>query len=411
MKKILFYCQYHLGMGHLVRSVEILRSLATEFEICFVKGGTEVQGLNLPANVRVVTLPTLLSEHRQLKVADPSQDLETVKQQRVITLLNIFDEFKPDCLMIEGYPFKKYQFEFESIPLLERVKAAHRDIKVVCSLRDVVMAQPYLDRDEVIATTCDRLNRYFDLLLIHSDPQFHRLEESFPAVADIKCPIQYTGFVAQSLTESSTGTKEDAIDLARTNPTILISVGGGQLGHDLLDTVMAASPILAERLPQYHLQVFTGPFIPIDRFESLTTAAVGQTNLTLRKFTTQFLSYMQKAKLSVSLGGYNTTMNILRTGVNSMILPSNKDWEQTVRAEKLEKMGLLTMLQPEELQPEQFADRIVSAIESDRIPKFSKSFDLDGAEKTKILIGNLLAPLTPPPIEIGASGAKSAYAD
>jgi predicted glycosyltransferase len=387
-----------------------LRSLATEFEICFVKGGTEVEGLDLPANVRVVTLPTLLSEHRQLKVADPNQDLETVKQQRVITLLNIFDEFKPDCLMIEGYPFKKYQFEFESIPLLERVKAAQRDIKVVCSLRDVVMAQPYLDRDEVIATTCDRLNRYFDLLLIHSDPQFHRLEESFPAVADIKCPIQYTGFVAQSLTESATGTKEDAIDLSRNKPTILISVGGGQLGHDLLDTAVAASPILATRLPQYHLQVFTGPFIPIDRFESLSIAATGQTNLTLRKFTTQFLTYMKQAKLSVSLGGYNTTMNILRTGVNSMILPSNKDWEQTVRAEKLEKMGLLTMLQPKDLQPEQFADRIVSAIESQQISNFSKSFDLDGAEKTRIAIGNLLASLTPP-IEIGAYDAKSAFAN
>ena len=114
MKKILFYCQYHLGMGHLVRSVEILRSLATEFEICFVKGGTDVEGLDLPENIQVVTLPVLLSEHRQLQVADPSQDLETVKQQRTITLLNIFDEFQPDCLIIEGYPFKKYQFDLNN---------------------------------------------------------------------------------------------------------------------------------------------------------------------------------------------------------------------------------------------------------------------------------------------------------
>jgi predicted glycosyltransferase len=414
MKKILFYCQYHLGMGHLVRSVQILRSLATEFEICFVKGGTEVEGLDLPANIQVVTLPTLLSEHRQLKVADPSQDLETVKQQRVITLLNIFDEFQPDCLIIEGYPFKKYQFEFESIPLLERVKAAQKDIKVVCSLRDVVMAQPYLDRDEVIATTCDRLNRYFDLLLIHSDPQFHRLEESFPAVADINCPIQYTGFVAQPLTEASAGTKEDVEGLSRTNPTILISVGGGQLGHDLLDAAVAVSPILAARLPEYHLQVFTGPFISIARFQALATAAAGQDNLTLRKFTPQFLTYMQKAKLSISLGGYNTTMNILRTGANSMILPSNKDWEQTVRAEKLEKMGLLTMLQTEDLQPQQFADKIVRSIETRQSPKLHKPFDLHGAQKTKVAIENLLAAVTlptPPPIEIGASGTKSAYAD
>lgn len=412
MKKILFYCQYHLGMGHLVRSVEILRSLATEFEICFVKGGTEVEGLDLPANIQVVTLPVLLSEHRQLQVADPSQDLETVKQQRVITLLNIFDEFQPDCLIIEGYPFKKYQFEFESIPLLERVKASKRDIKVVCSLRDVVMAQPYLDRDEVIAMTCDRLNRYFDLLLIHSDPQFHRLEESFSAVVDIQCPIQYTGFVAQPLAQVSTGTPEDAEDLSRTNPTILISVGGGQLGYDLLDAAVTVAPILAARLPEYHLQIFTGPFISIDRFRALSIAAKGQTNLTLRKFTSQFLTYMQKSKLSISLGGYNTTMNILRTGANSMILPSNKDWEQTVRAEKLQKMGLLIMLKIEDLQPQQFADRIVRSIESEHLPKFSKSFDLDGAEKTKVAIENLLASVTSPPkmppIEIGAYDAKSA---
>jgi predicted glycosyltransferase len=399
MKKILFYCQYHLGMGHLVRSVQILRSLATEFEICFVKGGTEVEGLDLPANIRVVTLPTLLSEHRQLKVADPSQDLETVKQQRVITLLNAFDEFQPDCLMIEGYPFKKYQFEFESIPLLERVKAAKKDIKVVCSLRDVVMAQPYLDRNEVIATTCDRLNRYFDLLLIHSDPQFHRLEESFPAVADIQCPIQYTGFVAQPLTEISAETPEDAIYLPRTNPTILISVGGGQLGHDLLDAAVAVSPLLATRLPEYHVQVFTGPFIPNDRFQSLATAAAGQPNLTLRKFTAQFLTYMQKSKLSISLGGYNTTMNILRTGVNSMILPSNKDWEQMVRAEKLEKMGLLELLEPADLQPQQFADKIVRSIETWQSPTLLKPFDLDGADKTKVAIENLLTPQRTPPIE------------
>jgi predicted glycosyltransferase len=38
------------------------------------------------------------------------------------------------------------------------------------------------------------------------------------------------------------------------------------------------------------------------------------------------------------MGGYNTTMNILTTGVRSMILPftGNGDHEQTIRAEKLE---------------------------------------------------------------------------
>jgi predicted glycosyltransferase len=390
MKKILFYCQYHLGMGHLVRSIEVMRSLATEFQICFVKGGTAVEGLDLPANIEVVTLPSLLSENRQLKVADPSQNLEEVKQQRTTTLLNIFDKFQPDCLMIEGYPFKKYQFEFESIPLLERVKASKRDVKIVCSLRDVVMAQPYRDRNEVIATTCQRLNQYFDLLLIHSDPQFHRLEESFPAVGDIHCSIQYTGFVAQSLSESAVWTHKDIVDLNRNQPMILVSVGGGQLGHDLLEATVTASPILAEHIPQYHLQVFTGPFIPAEQFETLEKAAAGQRNLTLRKFTPQLLAYMQKANLSISLGGYNTTMNILRTGVNSMILPSDKDWEQRVRAEKLEKMGVLELLHPEDLQPKPLANKMIQAIKRPLKPKSLTPFNLQGSDNTKFLLTKLL---------------------
>jgi predicted glycosyltransferase len=108
------------------------------------------------------------------------------------------------------------------------------------------------------------------------------------------------------------------------------------------------------------------------------------------------------------LGGYNTTMNILRTGVNSMILPSNKDWEQMVRAEKLAKMGILELLEPADLQPQQFAEKILRSIET-RFPKgdtlrtsynLHKHFDLDGAEKAKVAIANLLAPLTRRRIEI-----------
>jgi predicted glycosyltransferase len=99
---------------------------------------------------------------------------------------------------------------------------------------------------------------------------------------------------------------------------------------------------------------------------------------------------MQEATLSISLGGYNTTMNILRTGVNAMILPSNKDWEQTVRAEKLQSMGILRLLQPENLQPEPLVDRIVQALEEPcSLPTF-KFFELQGAQKTTALLKTLI---------------------
>lgn len=389
MKKLLFYCQYHLGMGHLVRSVELIRALAQVFQVCFVKAGTEVAGMELPETVEIVTLPLLLSENKVVKVADPSQDLEAVKASRQVLLLNTFAEFRPDYLMIEGYPFKKFQFEFEAIPLLELAKSTDYQTQVICSLRDIVMAQAYADRSEVIRQTCDRLNRYFDLLLVHSDPTFHTLEESFARVQDITCPIAYTGYVCQSQPDNSATAVEDIFDLNRPEPMILVSIGGGQLGHDLLDAAIATAPRLKHLIP-HHLQVFTGPFIPEAKLRKLQQAAIGQPNLTLRKYTSQLLKFMEKADLSISLGGYNTTMNILSTSVLSLILPSDKDWEQKVRAEKLEKLGYLQLLDPEDLQPQRLVQRIMDALHQNSGIRPSHQIQLDGAQKTVRLLEDLL---------------------
>ena len=48
MKKLMFYCQHILGMGHLIRSMEIVRGLTDDFEVCFINGGEIVQGFQVP---------------------------------------------------------------------------------------------------------------------------------------------------------------------------------------------------------------------------------------------------------------------------------------------------------------------------------------------------------------------------
>ncbi len=389
MKKIMFYCQYHLGMGHLVRSLEILRFLAKDFKVCFVKAGWEVEGFEVPPAVEVVTLPLLLSENRQVKVADNSQNLEEIKELRKNKLLKVFEQFKPDCLITEGYPFKKHQFEFELIPLLETVRAAGLGTKIVCSLRDIVMARYYQNRAEVTEKICQLMNQYFDLLLVHSDPKFHSLEESFSRIKDIKSEICYTGYVAQSPPEYPAIANEDFISLKMKKPMILVSVGGGQLGHDLLNAIIEVSPII-EKLLSHHIQVFTGPFIPNDKFLQLQKAAANLSNLTLRKYTPHLLAYMEKAQLSISLCGYNTTMNLLRTGVRSMIFPSNKDWEQKIRAEKLEKLGLAEVIYPQDLTPDRLAQKILANLNRKATVKTFEPIDLQGAQKTSAFLQGLL---------------------
>ena len=172
---------------------------------------------------------------------------------------------------------------------------------------------------------------------------------------------------------------------------ILVSVGGGRLGHNLLESVVKAASILEKTIP-HRFQVFTGPFMPEEKFLELQTAAHHQANITLRRYTSQLLAYMEKADLSLSLCGYNTTMNILRTGVNSLVLPSDKDSEQIIRAEKLEKLGILQVIRPDELKPELLAQKIINCLNQESAVNASDFLELQGAQKTAALLKEKLVP-------------------
>ena len=54
---LLFYCQHHLGLGHLVRSLALAEALAERFEVVMVSGGVLPDGLRPPSGVRLVSLP------------------------------------------------------------------------------------------------------------------------------------------------------------------------------------------------------------------------------------------------------------------------------------------------------------------------------------------------------------------
>jgi predicted glycosyltransferase len=104
------------------------------------------------------------------------------------------------------------------------------------------------------------------------------------------------------------------------------------------------------------------------------------------------IAYLDRADLSISLGGYNTTMNILKTGVKSMIYPSDKDREQSIRAEKLEQLGLLKILDKSELEPELLARLIVDYLAEESTLSLEDPLQLDGAKQASIILQGLLEP-------------------
>ncbi|NJN20870.1 MAG: hypothetical protein HC812_06340 [Leptolyngbya sp. RL_3_1] len=164
------------------------------------------------------------------------------------------------------------------------------------------------------------------------------------------------------------------------SPLILTSVGGGRFGHNLLHCVAEASVYLENRIP-HHIQMFTGPFSPASVYEPLQELAATRPNLTVEQYTPNLLAYMGRADLSINMGGYNTTLNVLKTGVRSLLLPftGNGDQEQTIRAERLEALGVVSMIRPDDLQPQPMAERIIAYLQTQPT---ALRFDLNGVAQT-----------------------------
>lgn len=379
-KRFMFYCQSLLGIGHFIRSRELLFALR-DFEVCFLYGGETVPGFDWPDWVEVVYLPALRSDtaFEHLYVVGNQASLEEVKASRKELLLSTFDRFSPDILLIELFPFGRKKFNFELLPLLTHARDSRPELKIVCSLRDILVHRASQEKYE--AEVCKRINQFFDVVLVHSDPHVQRLEETFGSVAQLNCLIHYTGYVARP-TRIPPANNANA-------PLILVSIGGGRVGQELIACALEAS----SQLPFPHqLQIFTGPHIPDELFARLQDQAAALPHAALQRHTTEFPAWLSRADLSISMAGYNTCMDILASNARALVYPFHEhdNDEQTRRARKLEQLGYVTMLEPERLSSSFLASEITRLLkaspDSPSIP-----IDLQGASRTAKLLKALLA--------------------
>ena len=159
---------------------------------------------------------------------------------------------------------------------------------------------------------------------------------------------------------------------------IVASAGGGSVGKPILESAIEAFGRLKMKTPLY-LYVYGGPYMAEGDFAYLKALGAGQ-RIQVSKFSSDFLSFLAAADLSISMAGYNTTMNILATGVPALVWPFAANREQKRRAARLAERGALKLINDQDLNPDQLAaimDQILSRADTRKI-----DIDLNGAART-----------------------------
>ena len=373
--RILIYCQYVWGMGHLFRSLELARAFAPH-PVTILAGGQPVD-LKLPPHIELVRLPTLYMDEKftHLISGEPNRDVDSVKKERLNTIEDLLAADPPDVFIIELYPFGRTAFQFELVPVLSRIRAGtFGAIKTVCSLRDILVEKkdPIAYEERVLG----ELGRHFDLLMVHSDERLLPLSMTFRREDDIEIPVVYTGFITRQPLPEKIAALKSQLELLPQTRLIVASAGGGRSGFPLLKPVIQACRSLALKI-NLQLEVFTGPFMDQIKFEELESMAGDPINV--RRFSDEFIEYLTLADLSISLAGYNTCMNLLVTGVPALVLPYTRQQEQPLRVSALQDYLPLRAMGESDLDPERLVPLIFSMLDETRSVA-QAPFNLEGAQ-------------------------------
>ena len=376
---VLIVVTHLLGTGHLSRALTLGRAFAfAGHDVCVASGGMPVPQLD-STGLTLHHLPVLRSDgtdFTRLLTSDGTVADAPYLSDRTSALLALLDSTRPDILITELFPFGRRSLRAEFTALLEAARVRPRAPVILSSIRDI-LAPP--SKPEKVTQTDALLTRSYDAVLVHSDPATTSLDQSWPVSPQIAPLLRYTGYVAPSPAgphKQATGTGE-----------VLVSAGGGDVGTPIFTAAIGAARRRGDMT--WRLLVGGGP----ERRAALTESGRGA-SVIIEPPRPDFRQMLHHAAASVSMCGYNTTLDLLQADTPAVLIPfeAGNEVEQTLRGQSLAALSAMTVLPNARLTPDTLADAVAQVMAEG--PRPTGGLNFDGAAQS-VCIATRLAETRP----------------
>ena len=153
--------------------------------------------------------------------------------------------------------------------------------------------------------------------------------------------MTYTGYLRRSAVGSGGPLALDGREV--TDPYVLVTTGGGGDGTVLVDWVLRAYE--QDRGLPHNAIIVYGPFMDREAQLAFQSRVDRLPRVQAVDFVPNMEDFVAKSVGVVAMGGYNTVCEILSFDRPGLIVPrSVPRLEQTIRARRLQELGLLRML-------------------------------------------------------------------
>ena len=385
LPRIATYSQGMHGFGHIRRNATIahaLRGAGTQAVILMIAEAWQAGAIPMPQGVDCVTLPGLRKEAdgglnaRFLDISD--QELITLRSKLIRKALKTF---QPDVFLVDYLPLGAGR---ELVRTLEHIRKRGRT-RCVLGLREVLQDPETVRRTWSTDGTLEAMRDYYDAIWIYGDPAVFDPVREYGVFDGVASKVRYTGYLDQRPRLEFAGAQAAQV-LANLPPgrLALCVVGGGVDGHALAEAFVEA-----ELPPDTTGLVVTGPYMPAEQRQRLLHRAQRHPRCDVLEFVPDLVPLIDRADRIIAMGGYNTICEVLSFEKHALIVPRvHPEPEQWIRAQRLQDLGLIEVLHPDDLTPRALSDWLTRDL--GRPPASRSRVDVSGLTRIPALLAGLL---------------------
>jgi predicted glycosyltransferase len=379
---IMLYSHDSYGLGHIRRSLEIARHLSEgmpNVSLVMLTGSMQAHAYALPERMEYIKLPALTKDTQGRycsRLLPHSVDITLKLRQKLI--LESVRNLKPDIFLVDKAPSG---IQGELLPALRYIKAKLPKTRIVLGMRDIEDHPDHVRAEWRKNGVVPLLEKTYDAIFLYGARSIYDPVQEYGLSPRIAKKLVACGYIGRNEPVTSPENLRRQLGL-RTERLVLVTPGGGDDGYAILETyIRMLKKKFSTSRPEFDSLIVTGPLMDPNKRRMLQQAGSPDLALTVTDFTPHLYDYLNAADLVVSMGGYNTVVEILSANQRGIIVPRvHPRLEQFIRAERLAAKGLIDMIHPVRLNPDGLFDAINDSLQRPRPPRSQDiGIELNGA--------------------------------
>lgn len=347
---ILMYSHDTYGLGHIRRTMAIAWHMRRKGVNILILTGSPLAGrFHSPEGVDFVRIPGMIKrtneEYLPLSIKINAKHALNIRRNIIVATAKAF---QPHLFIVDKAPMG---LKREVIPTLKWLKRRLPKTQTILGLRDVMDDAESTRRDWREKGVYEVLEQYYSEIWVYGNKDFYDPIKEYDIPDSVSKKMVFTGYIPRLTPKKQAMAairKEER--LRPDEKLVLVTTGGGGDGYPLMETYL--SMIEKMQQPGFRSIMISGPFMPRPERELIARRAA-RLGIKFYHFYRSMEQLLGVADVAVTMGGYNTTCEILFQGKPSLVAPRETPrLEQRIRAEFLGAKKLIEFLPWSQMTPE-----------------------------------------------------------